>query len=143
MKYRSVPSAETMDKLTQVSFSSPSKNLSMFRLCESLKTHQSYIENERNKLIRKYGEPTKDGGYAVSKKETLDKFFLEFNATLDSEIPDKIENPNIKEEDFSDDNCSYPIDKSMWPNAKDIASFFSFCNELNKEKERNKKESGN
>lgn len=135
MKYRSIPSLNVMAKLTQVSFSTPDKNLAMYRLAESLRTHQSYIENERNKLIRKYGEPTKDGNYAVSKKEALDKFFFEFDATLDADIPDKIECPNITEEDFQDDNCSYPIDKSMWPNAKDLASFFSFCNELSKENE--------
>lgn len=134
MKYKDIPSVEVTSKLIQVSFSSPSKNLSMFRLFEQLKSHQSYIENERNKLIRKYGEQTKDGNYAVSKKEALDKFFLEFNATLDAEIPDNIECPNIKEEDFSDDNCFYPIDKTMWPNAKDIATFLNFCKLLEKEK---------
>lgn len=140
MKYRSIPSLETTQKLIQVSFSTPAKNLAMYRLAEQIRTHQSYIENERNKLIRKYGEPTKDGNYAVSKKEALDKFFLEFNATLDTDIPDKIENPNITEDDFSDDNCSYPIDKSMWPNAKDIASFLKFCSEL--EKETNNEKNG-
>lgn len=137
MKHRLIPSIETTQKLTQVSFSTPAKNLAMYRFAEQIRTHQSYIENERNKLIRKYGEPTKDGGYAVKKKEALDKFFLEFNATLDAEIPDKIENPNITEEDFKDENCSYPIEKSMWPNAKDIASFFNFCKELNEEEKKN------
>lgn len=138
MKYRDLVSFETMAKLTQVSFSTPTKNLQMYRLAESLRTHQSYIENERNKLIRKYGEPTEGGNYAVKGKEAIDKFLFEFNETLDVDVQGEIECPNIKEEDFSDDNCSYPIDKSMWPNAKDIASFFEFCNELEKEKKNEK-----
>lgn len=139
MKYRELPSAETLLKLTQVSFNSPSKNLSVYRLAEQLRPHQSYIENERVKLIHKYGEEIKsEGKFVVKNKDSLEKFSIEFNATLDAEVPDKIECPSIKEEDFEDDNCLYPIDKSMWPNAKDIASFFNFCNELNKENRHEK-----
>lgn len=133
MRYADIPSADTMSRLIQVSFSTPAKNLSMYRLYDSLRTHQNYVENERIKLIHKYGEDLGDGNFAVKNPEALKKFRIDFGRTLESIIPDKIECPDIKEEDFLDDNCSYPLDKTMWPSANDIGNFFDFCKILSQE----------
>lgn len=136
MKFRDIPSMDSMYRLIQVSFSTPAKNLAMYQLYESLKKHQGYVENERVKLIHKYGEESKTepGKFTVTNQEGIRKFGLEFGSVLEAEIPEKIEPPEISEDDFFDENCSYPYDKAMWPNAKDISTFFNFCKLLKNEK---------
>lgn len=133
MKYRDLVSIDTMIRLTQVSFSTPAKNLAMYRLYAALQPHQGYLENERVKLIHKHGEDL-GKGWAVTKPEALRRFHVEFDNILETEIPDKIKCPDITEDDFLDENCSYPIDKSMWPSAKDISAFLNFCKALEIEK---------
>lgn len=133
MKYRDLPTAEVTAKLIQVSFSTPSKNLQMYRLYTDLQKHQGYIENERVKLVRKYGEETKSG-FAIKKQQDIEKFSADFAKILDAEIEDDIKCPDITEDDFLDENCCYPMDKTLWPNAKDIAAFMNMCNILKEEK---------
>lgn len=118
MTYRDLPSNDLVQKLMATSFDSPSTNKKVFDWCNAVLPLIQFKENERIKLIEKHGEKTETGmGVRPSK---LNDFFKEFNAVLDMEIEYIPEIP-ITENSFEDEKCSYPLDKALWINAKDIS----------------------
>lgn len=134
MKYGAIPKLETMIRLINISFCSPDKNLAMYRIYSSLKEHQRYIENEKSKLLKRYGAevPGQNGLYRVTGNNVAE-YQAELDTILNFELNDDIQYPGITAEDFSSENCSYPAEKELWPSVADIATFIEFCEGLKKE----------
>lgn len=133
MKFKELPSVDTTLKLIQISFSEPEKNIEMYKLYVKLRDYQSFLENEKNKLLKKYGKEEKNeqGKYKIE-GENVALYRNDLSAILESDMPDDIESPGFDLDDFTSEKCSYPTDKMFWPNAADISAFLSFCDKLKK-----------
>lgn len=120
--YGDIPSRDTCFKLSMVSFDSPSKNLRVYKFCEALRVCQNFFENERHKLMEKYGTEESPGKYKV---ETV-PYNTGIKNLIALEIDDEIPDHGLTENDFSDDMCQYPTDKNLWLNAAEIRTILAF-----------------
>lgn len=118
MKYKDLPSEKLVQKLLATSFESPTANRDVYDWCDSLLKHIRFLENERVKLVKKYGEGT-DGNFKVS-KEKLQDFMQEFEKLRDMEINERIGKCPITRDWFDDDKCSYPEEKILWITPREI-----------------------
>lgn len=127
--YGDIPSADSCRKLSMVSFGSPSKNLRVYKFCEALQHCQDFLENERRKLLNKYGIEESPGHYKVE--------VIPYNEAMkelsELEIEEYIPDHGLTENDFCDEKCEYPRDKSLWMNAADINAILSFTDKMKKD----------
>lgn len=129
IKYADVPKMETLQKLISVSFDSPKKNLAVYKFYMEMSKHASYIENEREKMIKKHGELDKDNPCLYTVKpgtESMQRFMEEWNSLMNMDIEEEVNQLPISEVDFSDD-CSYSPEKSEWLSPRDIGAVLRFC----------------
>lgn len=129
IKYGELPKREILQKLLSVSFNTPRKNLEVYKFCDTLTKHINYMENERVKLVQKYGEQDKDNPtlYKIAPNtEEMKMFFQEWNPLIDMEIDEDIKPLPLSEDDFSD-NCSYMREKGNWLSGIEIAMVLRFC----------------
>lgn len=64
----------------------PSTSLKIFRNYESLKKYQSFAENERVKLVKKFGVQNPDTSEIVVASENEPAFFSSYAALLDEKV---------------------------------------------------------
>lgn len=121
MKYKELPSEKLVQKLLATSFESPSANRKVYNWSESVLKHIRFLEGERIKLIKKYGEEDGKGGFYV-KNVNMDKFWKEFNEILEMKIDENVQDCPVKEDWFDDEKCSYPKEKELWITPKEIKS---------------------
>lgn len=133
MKYKDLINSETCAKLMMVSFSTPQKNLQVYRFANSIMEHQRYFENERTKLLDKYGEIQADGTYRIKGKDQIDEYNHKIDSVLSLEINGEFIDPDLNENDFSDYLCSYPSDKRFWLSANEIAQVLSISKKIKEE----------
>lgn len=119
MKYKDLPKYEILNKLQSVSFSKPTTNLRVYRWCDAVSKQLNFAENERAKLVKKYGSEDESGNWNVD-HENIEKFFKEWDEVIDMEIQDEIPALNVSFEDFEDENCFYPKEKEQWLSPKEI-----------------------
>lgn len=119
MKYKDLPNERLISKLLLVSFDTPSKNRDIYMWCDEILPHIRFLENERVKLVSKYGEKTNDFEIDVPKNK-YNEFFSEFIRVLDMEIDENISNCPAEWEWFDDSKCQYPNDKKLWLSPHDI-----------------------
>lgn len=136
MKYGDLINAETSVKLTMVSFSSAKKNLDVYKFSKSIMPMLEYFENERNKILQRYGEYDGNGYFNIS-QSSVDDYKNSINELLELEITDDIYCPDLSEDDFYEDNCQYPNDKSFWLSANDIKGILTIIDKI---KNENRKE---
>lgn len=115
-----IPPQPLLAKLTHISFSTPQKNMNVFKYIKSVQENLIFLQNEKIKLMQKYGDPQEDGSYLIT-KPNVDKFKEEMSAIFDLDITESIYPHGLTEEDFTDEKCSYPEDKTFWLNSSDIA----------------------
>lgn len=125
MIYADLPMIHMTQKLSMVSFSTPQKNLSVYKFVRSLEPLQSWLANE---IVKAY-----DG------KEELDADAkARLDETLAMPVSTNIEILELNESDFENENCRFPIDSGAWMSANDIKTIFEFLKKLEKEKGRGK-----
>jgi hypothetical protein len=73
VKYADLPKEETVQKLVATSFESPSLNWAVYDWSEKILKHIQFLENERVKLVKRYGEADAQGNYKVP-NEKLPEF---------------------------------------------------------------------
>ena len=129
MKYKDLPKFDTLMKLVQVCFSTPAKNIMMYRLYDSLKTHIMFIESEKNKLLKKYGIDEGGGKFRLEGDNYV-AYSKAWNELIELDIDGEIPKVDFTEKDFDEENCSYPPEKEMWPSGLDIATFLELCGKL-------------
>lgn len=115
-----IPPQPLLAKLTRISFSTPQKNMNVFKYIKSVQENLIFLQNEKIKLMQKYGDPQEDGSYLIP-KPNVDKFKEEISVIFDLDITESIYPHGLTEEDFTDEKCSYPEDKAFWLNSSDIA----------------------
>jgi hypothetical protein len=113
VKYADLPKEETVQKLVATSFESPSLNWAVYDWSEKILKHIQFLENERVKLVKRYGEADAQGNCKVP-NEKLPEFRKVFAELLNTEIPETIEKCPITKESFSDGKCCYPKEKELW-----------------------------
>lgn len=136
MTYGDLLPMPTCQKLVMVSFDSPQKNLSVYRFMEALSPHQSYIENEKRKLLERLGTPDEHyiGRYRLEGQDKINEYNQRFAELLSMEIGVSLPPPGVTAEDFLDEKCCYPSDKNLWLSAADIASVLEFSSKQKKER---------
>lgn len=134
MKLKDLISSALSVKISLISFASPKKNLEIFKFIESITPHQKFRDIELDKLVKKYGEPLPDkpGIFRFTSQEAIDSYNKAIGELFDIDI-DNIYPLNLTPDDFSDDVCTYPDDKSFWMNANDIDTILKFCSKLKDE----------
>lgn len=126
MKYKDLPNEKILRKLLATSFESPSANLKVFEWVDDIFKHVQFLENERVKLVRKYGKETKEnsGDFRVL-PENVHTFHEAFNKVLNMEIEKQIEKCPIEKEWFDDDKCQFSAEKEMWLSPAEIGKILS------------------
>lgn len=122
MKYKSLPSEKLVQKLLATSFESPSANRQVYDWADSILKHIRFLENERVKLVRKYGEEDENCNVKVKQSQMKD-FMDEFSSILEMEINEKIKECPISKDWFDDEKCRYPKDKELWVSPNEIGMF--------------------
>lgn len=121
MKYKDLPSEKLVQKLIATSFESPTANRKVFDWSESVLKHIRFLENERIKLVQKYGDNDGNGNYSVPKSK-VKEFMEEFTTILEMEINDKIIKCPVEPSWFDDNKCNYPKNKDLWISAVEIST---------------------
>lgn len=121
-----LPTRNTCIKLAKISFASPSKNFAVYKFCNKVIEMLDYIEFERTKLVKKYGDPTEEDGEFIIPKNMVELFQEEFSKMLLLSIDSDFPKLGLTEEDFADDQCAYPDDKTYWLNAGEISTLLRF-----------------
>lgn len=119
MKYRDLPQERLIQKLLATSFESPSANRDVYDWCDSLLKHIRFLENERIKLVKKYGKEDSSGGMTVL-RDSLESFSKDFGKILEMEINEEVKKCPIQRDWFSDSKCQYPDDKELWITPREI-----------------------
>ena len=118
-----LPTRESCIKLMAISFSSPQKNLTVYRFCNKVVGFLEFVETERSKIVKKYGDPTeKEGEYFIPKPRQE-----EYNREIKELYGTRTDEPlelGLTEEDF--EMCHYPNDERMWLSAGEIMIFLGF-----------------
>lgn len=129
MTYGDLLPVQITAKLIATSFDDPSINLWAYKLYKSLLDYQEFFENERNKLIVKYGNEIEKGKYQILQCN-LDEYREGLNKIISMPIDGKIPYFELKEDNFSADRCQYSRDKEMWLSAVDINSILVFMEKV-------------
>ena len=124
MKNKDLPSAELINKLMATSFKSPTLNKQVFLWCNQIIPQIEFVESERIKLIKLYGEDI-DGNIIVP-KDKEQEFINEFNQVLNADVGVDIIKFSLTEQDFEDDVCRYAKNEQYWLSAKDINTLMKF-----------------
>lgn len=135
MKFKDLIKTNICIKLSMVSFSSPKKNLEVFKFIQSIRPHQEFYDIELSKLLQKYGEPIPDkpGTFSIRGQKNVDGYNNALKELHEIDM-DNIYPLNLTIDDFDDNVCTYPDDKSFWLSANDIDAILTFCEKLNEEK---------
>lgn len=129
LTYGDLPNKAVCGKLTQISFSTPRKNLEIYRLVLALQPYQDAFENEKRKLFVKLGEPAPDdpNKLIIQQEDNIKQYKLELQELTNTEITDFKADFSLSDEDFADYACNYPQDKNMWLNAAEIGTLIKFA----------------
>ena len=125
MKYKQLPSEKLIQKLIATSFNSPSKNRNVYDWGNEVLHHIKFLENERIKLVQKYGKDDGKGNLSVL-KEKYNDFFKEFKEILEMELNEEVPVCPISEDWFDDDCCQYSSNKEMWLTPAEIGMLIDF-----------------
>lgn len=129
--YGDLPTREACIKLTTVSFSSPKKNLDVYKFTNDLKVYQEAFNNEKDKLLKQYGTPKADKPSIYWLGDNAPIYYAKIGDLEASQIDNfNISIPNITETDFEERNCAYPADKTMWLTGKDIGEILEFLGKV-------------
>lgn len=129
MTYGDLLPVQITAKLIATSFDDPSINLWAYKLYKSLLDYQEFFENERNKLITKYGKEVEPGKYQVQQSK-VQEYRNDLNEIIKMPIDGKIPYFELSEDNFSADRCQYSKDKDMWLSAVDINSILIFMEKV-------------
>lgn len=124
MKYKELPSEKLVQKLLATSFESPSANRKVYTWAQSILPSVRFLENERVKLVKKYGKEDGRGGISVT-QENQKVFNEKYRDLLEMDIEEELKECPIKEDWFDDYKCSYPKEKDMWLTPNEIGFFVS------------------
>lgn len=136
MKIKSLPITEISLKLGMISFSTPKKNLDVYRFIKSITPSQQYFDLERQKLLQKYGKEVEGdpGRYRIDGPEKVKAFNEDIEKIGELDIINEVYCPDLSEEDFEDENCCYPSEKTLWMSGRDIDYVLQFISEAKKER---------
>lgn len=136
MKIKSLPITEISLKLGMISFSTPKKNLDVYRFIKSITPSQQYFDLERQKLLQKYGKEVEGdpGRYKIDGPEKVKAFNGDIEKIGELDIINEVYCPDLSEEDFEDENCCYPSEKTLWMSGRDIDYVLQFISEAKKER---------
>lgn len=129
MTYGDLLPVEITAKLIATSFDDPSINLWAYKLYKSLLDYQEFFENERNKLIVKYGNEIENGKYQVPQCN-VNEYREDLKKIISMPIDGKIPYFELTEDNFSAEHCQYSKDKEMWLSAMDINSILRFMEKV-------------
>lgn len=129
MTYGDLLPVQITAKLIATSFDDPSINLWAYKLYKSLLDYQEFFENERNKLIVKYGNEIEKGKYQILQCN-VDEYREDLKKIISMPIDGKIPYFELKEDNFSAVRCQYSKDKEMWLSAVDINSILVFMEKV-------------
>lgn len=118
-----LPTRDACYKLLQVSFSTPQKNLSVYRFYKKIFELLDFIDKEWRKIVQKYGDPTGNDSEHMIPKCRQEEFEEEMKSLFATSVDD-IPSLGLTEDDF--ENCKYPNDEKLWLNAGEIMTFLKF-----------------
>lgn len=118
MKYKDLPKEETIHKLVSIAFDAPARNWQVYEWAESILKCIRFAENERIKLVLKYGDKDADGSVKVP-TDKIQQFLCDYNKVLESDVDTSAKPIGITKEWF--ENCEYPKDKALWITPAEIA----------------------
>lgn len=121
-----LPCKKSCAKLMQISFSTPQKNLSVYKFCDKVTKFLDFFELERLKLIKQYGDPTEKEEEFVIPKSRIDEYMSKLDELFNASIGDEELILGLVEDDFSDEKCQYPEDKTSWLTPGEIQLFLRF-----------------
>lgn len=129
LTYGDLPTADICVKLTSVSFDTAAKNLGVYRLTSEIKGYLEAFDNERRKLLERYGTIQENGEvYRIEGEENIEAYKRALQDLMSTPITDFKADFSLFERDFDGGACVYPQDNKLWLNAAEIGSILNFMN---------------
>lgn len=126
MKYKELISKKLIEKLLATSFESPNNNLKVYEWCNEIMPHIDFLENERIKLVKRYGDEDKDGNISVKAPEKYKEFIEKFDAVLNMDIEKQIPKCPIEKDWFDNEKCNFAKDKALWISPAEIGIILKY-----------------
>lgn len=112
MKYRELPSLDAITRLTSYAFVRDGADESVYKFYKGFLIAFEYFSNQREKLLKKYGEKQPNGNFIIS-ETNKSKCFEDFNSLLDSDVNFDIYPLDITEQDFDPQYCRKPSEINL------------------------------
>ena len=109
MKFRELPSEDTLSRLVLYAFAREGADQSAFLFCKAVGTALEFFHSQRTKLFQQYGASTDTEPDKLEiKPENRHAFYADMKKLLDSKIQIEIPNLDLEESDFLAENCRKP-----------------------------------
>lgn len=112
MKFRDLPNQEAVLRLTAYAFLRDGADESVFKFHRSIAPAYEFYNNQRAKVIERFGEKDDRGGYIVPEDRRAE-CVSELNALIDSDVGFPVCELDILESDFNTNKCRKPSDVSL------------------------------
>lgn len=121
MTYGEIPSRELVRKLSSVAFSTPGKNISVYRYCVAVNSELDAFANARRKILEQLGEQNNNNPneYTIP-PENLESYKEKMEELLSIECSSEIPSHGLSPSDFEEGECRYPENPELWMTAADI-----------------------
>ena len=117
MKYKDLPTQDTVIKLSSYAFARDNVDASVFKFYSASKQIYDFVNNQKVKILEKVATKDESGLYQLASRESSDRFRVEMLDLLQKEIEFDMPMLDISEDDFNPENCCRPNEKELWLNA--------------------------
>lgn len=109
MKFRELPSEDSLSRLVLYAFVRDGADQSVFLFCKAVGTALEFFQSQRTKLFQRFGiaSETEPDRLEIT-SENKEAFYAEMRKLLDSDVQVEIPKLDIEESDFQTENCRKP-----------------------------------
>lgn len=121
MTYGDLPSRELVRKLSSIAFSTPGKNISVYRYCMAVNLELDAKVNARRKILERLGTQDENDPNAYTiPPENIESYREQMEELFSIECSSEIPPHRLSASDFEEGQCRYPENPELWMTAADI-----------------------
>lgn len=109
MKFRELPSEDSLSRLVLYAFARDGADQSVFLFCKAVGVALEFFQSQRTKLFQQFGVASElEPDRLEITSENKEAFYAEMRKLLDSDVQVEIPKLDIEESDFLAENCRKP-----------------------------------
>lgn len=121
MTYGELPSRELVRKLSSIAFSTPGKNVAVYRYCMAVNLELDAKANAKRKILENLGTQNKNDPNAYTiHPENIEIYKDQIEDLFSIECSSDIPPHGLSASDFEEGQCRYPENPDLWMTAADI-----------------------